>query len=100
MPDDDRLALIGDTHHVGHHSAHRDRIARRQERALENLVGVVLDPAGLRIVLRDLLITAPSDAAVGGDHQRGRSRRALIDREYVLHRGRHAKERSDFAAIF
>ena len=85
MPDDDRLALIGDADYLGLHSAHGDRIARREQRALENFLGVVLDPAGLRIVLRDLLVPAPGDATVGADHQRSGSGRALVDREHVLH---------------
>ncbi len=59
VPGDDRLSLIGDAHHVGLHAALRDsRRAPRSRGALENLVGVVLDPAGLRVVLGDLLVAA------------------------------------------
>jgi len=93
VPDDHRLPLIGDADYVGPHAAHRDRIARRQQRALENLLGVVLHPAWLRIVLRDFLVPAPGDAAVGGDYQCSSARRALVYREDVLHRAVDAAKR-------
>src|SRR5207253_7170488 len=91
---DDRLALIGDSDHIWSDSTDRNRITRREQRALEDFFRVVLHPAGLRVVLRDLSVASPSDATVGGDDQGSRARCALVDREHVLHRRiRSAKRR-------
>ena len=54
-----------------------DRLARGDAHALENLLGVVLDPARLREILRDLAISAAGDASVFADHQAGRRRSCL-----------------------
>ena len=43
----------------------------------------MLDPAGLRIVLRDLALRARHHRAVIGDHQRARTRGPLIEGEDV-----------------
>ncbi len=86
LPHDHRLALIRDADRVGRHAGLGDRIARRLERAIENVHRVVLDPAGTRIVLRDLAIPAPADASVGGQHEAGAPGGALIDGQDVLHR--------------
>jgi hypothetical protein len=84
VPDDDRLALVGDSDDVGLHPARGNRLARGRERALENLFGVVLDPAGLRVVLRYFLVTATGYPAVGCHHQSCCAGRSLVYREDVL----------------
>ena len=86
VPKNYRLALIGDADHVRPHTAGRDRLARRLKSALENLLRIVLDPAGLRIMLGNLLIATTGDAAVGGDHQCSAAGRSLVDGEHVLRR--------------
>ena len=85
MPQHYGLALIRDAEHIRTNSARRDRFTRGQERALENLFGIVLNPAGLWIMLGDLLISSARDATIGRDHERGRSSGPLIDRQDVLH---------------
>jgi len=99
VPDHDGLTLVGDADRIGLHSAHRDGFARRGERALEDFIGVVLDPSRRWIVLGDLLISAPGDATVRADHQRSRAGRALIDRQDVLHRRIAAPHRYDRPAV-
>jgi hypothetical protein len=59
VPEDGRLALVGDAD--GGDPAGGDALSRRTLRGdgelrLPDVVGVVLDPAGLRIVLRVLLL--------------------------------------------
>ena len=66
MPKHNRLALVGDADDIGTHTGCRNRIARRQQCALENLLGIMLDPARLRIVLGDLLVSASLHLTIGG----------------------------------
>ena len=66
-------------------TAARDRLARRVERAIQNVERLVLDPARLGIVLRNLAIAAAEHAAVRGDHETGGAGGAGIDRENGLH---------------
>jgi hypothetical protein len=51
----------------------------------EDLLGVVLHPAGLREVLREFALTATHHAAVGRDDERARTGGALIESEDVAH---------------
>src|SRR6185437_15133463 len=83
VPEERRLALVRD----------RDRARRLDERLLRgvedappDLLGVVLDEAGLRKVLRQLRITAAANRELLVDEQAGRAGRALVDREDELHR--------------
>ena len=69
-----------------HEAALRDRLARRVERAREDLLRVVLDLARLGKMLRDLAIAAAGDAAVGRDDQARRAGGALVNRENAFHR--------------
>ena len=60
----------------------------------EDLLGVVLDPAGLRKVLGELAVAAAEHGAVLVDDERGRSGGALVERED----GRHqSKVRAELA---
>src|SRR6185369_16379981 len=69
MPENDRFALIGDADDVRSNCAFRDCIARRLQRAIENLLSVVLHPTRLRIMLGDLVITSSDDASIGRDDE-------------------------------
>src|SRR5439155_23334690 len=89
IPDDGRLALVGDPdrRHLGSDDARL--VERGTCRAFDgrpDLLGVVLDPPGPRKVLRQLGVPARADATVGIDDQRGRARRALVERENVAPR--------------
>ena len=57
-----------------------------RHRAIENFVGVVLNPPRRRIVLRNLAVGASEDSPVLTDHETGRAGGALIDGEYARHR--------------
>ena len=85
IPEHHGLALVRDADRVRHEPALRDRLARRLERAGEDLVRVVLDLPGFGEMLRDLAIAAPGDAAVGRDDEAGRAGGALVDRENAFH---------------
>ena len=89
VPEDDRLALVGDADRGGGDARLRDRLARRFEGAVEDVHRVVLDPSRLREVLRDLAVAAAGDAAGGVEHERGRAGGAFVDREDVA--GRHGR---------
>src|SRR5690606_12219889 len=58
-----------------------------EDHTLPDLDGVVLDPAGLRKVLRELAIGLADQRAVGTEHDRPAARRALIDRQEVPRHG-------------
>ena len=59
--------------------------------ALPDLVRLVLDPAGLREMLRELDGRATERSAVGRHHERRGPGRPLIDGEEVLCHGFRAK---------
>ena len=63
----------------------RDCLARRLERAIQNVERLVLHPARLGIVLRNLAIAAAEHAAICGDHETGGAGGARIDGENGLH---------------
>ncbi len=87
VPDERRLALVGDADpcdvslrdSCGCECLRHGRLDR-----LPDVLGVVLDPAGLREVLRELHGGAAERRAVLRDDERGRARRALIDGEQVF----------------
>src|SRR5262245_63941886 len=57
VPDDDRLALVGDADGGDARFAERgDELTEHGLYGIPDLVGVVLDPPGLREVLRELAI--------------------------------------------
>ena len=57
--------------------------------ALEDLYRIVLDPARLRKILRNLTISAPGDATVLADHEAGHARGSFVDRQDVFHVARY-----------
>ena len=88
VPDDRRLALVGD--------ADRGDVPRPDLRAAErfdadadlrrpDFLRVVLDPAGLRKDLCELLLRDRADGAVVIEDDGARTGRALIEREDVRH---------------
>src|SRR5439155_2648916 len=88
IPDDRRLALIGD--------ADRRDVARPDLRAAERFDGdanlrrpdflrVVLDPACVRKDLPEFLLRDRANAAVAIEDDRARAGRALIQRQDVRH---------------
>src|SRR2546430_3499777 len=90
IPEDGRLALVGDPdrRHLGATDARlRERGPRRALDRRPDLLGIVLDPARLREILRQLGVAAGEDAAVGIDDQRRRASRALVEGENVAARG-------------
>ena len=78
VPEHRRLTLIRDRNRV---HVVEPRSLRRREHALPDLLGVVLDPAGLREVLRQLGIAAANHVQLIVDDEAGRSGRSLVDRE-------------------
>ena len=92
-----RLALVGDAD--GRDVVRRARPARcrapasRLASTLAQIsAGVVLDPAGLREVLRELGRRAAERLAVEGEDERGRAGGALVDGEEVLGHGPRGSE--------
>ena len=74
LPHDDGLSLVRDADRVGTDARAIHRLTRRLERAIQDLDRVVLDPPGLRVILRDLAVCAPDDSSVGA-HDEAVSRR-------------------------
>ena len=84
FPDDGRLALVRDPDRLEVDAATRrlgERGRRRLHDALPDLLGIVLDPARLREVLRQLAVAAAEHAQVVVDDQARRAGRPLVDRE-------------------
>ena len=86
LPDHDRFALIGDPDGDGIDAGLGNRFPGGRHRAIENFVGVVLNPPRRRIVLCNLAVGASEDSPVLTDHETGRAGGALIDGEYARHR--------------
>jgi hypothetical protein len=80
VPDHRRLPLVGDAD-AGDAGRPVQGLAARGQGGLPDLLGDVLDPAGPRVVLRELGVAAGGDGAVRRDHQGGDARRAGIDGE-------------------
>jgi hypothetical protein len=85
VPDDEGLALVGDSD--------RAHIARPGAGGCEgltgcslnrrpDLLGVVLDPTGLRIVLGDLAVPLAPDLSIESDCDGSRAGRALVEAEH------------------
>ena len=85
VPEYDGLALVGDAERRRNQPTLCDRFARRVECAGKDFVGVVLDLAGLRKVLRDLAVAAAGYAAVGRDDHAGRAGGAFVDCKNGFH---------------
>ena len=82
VPEQHGLALVGDAD--GTQLGRVDLVERRPrglQRRLPDLLRGVLDPAGIREVLGELLVAARRDPAVGSDDQGGDAGRAGVDGE-------------------
>ncbi len=86
VPHDGRLALVRDPDRGDLGPGYAGLRERRPGRPLDgrpDLLRIVLDPAGLRIVLRELGVAPREHAAVEIDDERGRSGGALIESKNV-----------------
>ena len=82
VPEHDRLALVGDPDALDLGGVDLgQRGPGGLEGGLPDLLRAVLDPAGLREVLRELLVALGGDAALGGDDDRGDAGRPGVDGE-------------------
>ncbi|HMO96388.1 MAG TPA: hypothetical protein PKD27_09705, partial [Tepidiformaceae bacterium] len=93
VPHDEGLALVGDSDGGQVRSAEpglREGDAHGLERALPDLFGVVLHPAGLGVVLAELLLAQANNAAIRIDEKGTRTCGPLVDCEDV--RLRHPRE--------
>src|SRR5581483_250539 len=84
VPDDGRLALVGDADSGDLPIADPGglfRLADRGQAALPDLLGVVADPAWPRVVLGDLAVSAPEHPRGAVEEHGGRAGRALVDRQ-------------------
>ena len=87
LPDDRRLALVGDADRrdlVAGGVGPRERLADHEPGVLPDLGGVVLDPAGAGEQLRVLALAGRGDASLRGDEHGTGARGALVDRQHVL----------------
>src|SRR5207244_12220674 len=57
------------------------RLAEHTQRDAPDLLGIVLDPARLRVMLGELRVGAADDAPLPVEHEHGRARGPLIDRD-------------------
>src|SRR5205823_2442495 len=80
--------LIGDPDPRRPLSRGGERLAHRLERDPQDLLGVVLDPAGLRVMLGEFAIAAAEHAAVLVDQERGGAGGALVESEDAGHQKR------------
>src|SRR3989442_1707893 len=96
IPHDGRLALVRDAD-GGELGPGNPRLGQRRAGGALNggpdFLGVVLDPARLREILRPPRVSAREHAAVGVDDQGGRPGRALIEGEDVTARGHRPRSR-------
>jgi len=83
------LALVGDADGADVARAQAragDGLARGVELGGPDLLGVVLDPAGLRVVLAQLALREGDDAALGVEDDAARTRGALVQGQQMAHR--------------
>src|SRR5690606_37965316 len=90
VPGDDRLPLVGDAD--GRHGlalalepAHQ--LGERGHGGVPDVVGVVLDPAGVREVLGELAVGVAGRRAVGPQREAADPGRPRVDRDHHGHRG-------------
>ena len=88
VPDHGRFALVGqadrlDVAHVDPRPAHR--LAQRVHLALIDVLRIVLDPAGLRVVLRKLVVMRGDLAPLLVENHCPRAGGSLVKRHNVLH---------------
>src|SRR5262249_17823493 len=95
IPQHGGLALIGDADGrdvAGAGARGATGPAEHGERDAPDLLRVVLDPPGLRKVLRELAIGTARDPAATVEHEDGRSRGSLIDGDDEAHRRARSDE--------
>src|SRR5439155_603805 len=96
LPEDGGLALVRDAErrHVARaHPRAPARLAEHAQRDPPDLLRIVLDPPRLRVVLRELRVGAPDDAPLAVDHEHGRTRGPLIDRDDDGHQPEKSERR-------
>src|SRR5437867_5120179 len=96
VPEERRLALVRDAERRHVTRAHPRAPARQAEHAQRDppdLLRIVLDPPRLRVVLRELRVGAPDDAPLAVEHEHGRARGPLIDRDDDGHQPRKSDRR-------
>src|SRR5207249_8245777 len=84
LPEDGGLALVRDAErrHVARaYPRAPARLAEHAQRDPPDLLYIVLDPPRLRVVLRELRVGTPDDAPLAVEHEHGRARGPLIDRD-------------------
>src|SRR5262249_48320423 len=85
LPEDRRLALVGDADRLelaGLDAGSRQRLGHYPQALPPDLLGIVGDPAGLGVVLRDLGIRPAPDRSGVVEDQGGAPRRALVDGQH------------------
>ena len=90
VPDDRGFALIGDADcadRVRPDARLFQRLACARELGAPDFLRIVLDPAGLRVDLRELLLRHRPHPAALVENKRPRTGRALVEREDVFHAG-------------
>ena len=100
VPHDDGLALVGDPDRRDRAAIGVGHAGQRRERIAPDILGIMLDPAGVRVILGEFAANRMARHAVGPEaHAAGRGC-ALVDRQddAVLHRVRHSFVRHSFAA--
>src|SRR5690606_38425576 len=89
IPYDDGLALVRDADARNLEgvtfACGRNGVLRRASCDIPDLRGVVLDPAGTRIVLRELAVCATDDFAALIEYETCAAGRTLVDRQHGPH---------------
>ncbi len=87
VPEDDGLALVGDTDRRDIRVGSADLLhclSCNGELCLPDLVGVMLDPAGLRIILRKLFLRHAADLALFVEEDAAVAGRAGVQCHYIF----------------
>src|SRR5258706_1687645 len=88
VPEERRLALVGDAGGddvFGLELGRLQRLARDVALRAEEIVGIVLDPTGLRVVLLELALRGRDRGAGLVEHDFARAGGSLVEREHVAH---------------
>ena len=80
VPDDRRLALVGDAD-AGRRLGSAECLPARRERRLPDALWQVLHPAGVREILAEFLVSAAREGAFVGHDESRHAGRAGVDRE-------------------
>jgi hypothetical protein len=90
LPEEGRLALVGDPDRGDRARAHAmlgEYPTRGPDLGLPEKLGIVLDPAGLRIDLWMLLLGHAEEGRTLVEEERPRAGRALVEGEEIAHKG-------------